>query len=269
MTGAAEQPLEGAATAGTGRPLITAMMLVRDRAELMPEAIESILGQTESDFELIIVDDNSSDDSLGVAQACAARDTRVRVFANGRPLGIPRSRNRALGLARGRFLAICDSDDVSEPDRFARQSAMLLAEPELGGVGGAIRCFTEDPAGGEVPTWHWGLRDGRPEFAFPAAMFRVKALRTVGGFDPGFRVAEDLDLAYRLVGAGYELRRDDAVAVNYRLHPGNVTASHARSRQMATLRAQLRGLRLMNGRWSARGYAVIGQSVLRLARPPR
>ncbi|TXH43843.1 MAG: glycosyltransferase [Actinobacteria bacterium] len=252
-----------------GAPLVTAMMLVRDRADLMPEAIESVLAQTEPDFELLIIDDNSADDSLAVAQAFADRDPRVRVFANGRPLGIPRSRNRALGLARGRFLAICDSDDISEPDRFSRHSAMLIAEPDLGGVGGAIRCFTGDPVGGEVPTWHWGLRDGRPEFAFPAAMFRVKALRRVGGFDPGFRVAEDLDLAYRLVGAGYELRRDDAVAVNYRLHPGNVTASHARSRQLATLRAQLRGLRLMNGQWSVRGYAVIGQSVLRLARPPR
>lgn len=252
-----------------GCPLISAMMLVRDRADLLGPAIDSVLAQTEGDFELIIIDDASSDDSLAVARERAAADERIRVYANETPLGIPRSRNRALELARGDFLAICDSDDLSTPDRFARHSALLLADERLGGVGGAIRCFTEQPGEGEVPSWHWGLRDGRPEFAFPAAMWRTEAVRQVRGFDPGFRVAEDLDLAYRVAGAGYRLLRDDVVAVHYRVHPGNVTAQHARSRQVATLRAQLRGLVLLRGRWTPRGYAVLGQSILRIARPPR
>ena len=244
------------------------MMLVRDRADLLGPAIDSVLAQTEGDFELIIIDDASSDDSLAVARERAAADERIRVYANETPLGIPRSRNRALELARGDFLAICDSDDLSTPDRFARHSALLLADERLGGWVGPSDASPNSRARARFrPGTGVCATGGRsslspPRCGAPKQCGR-SAVSTPASASPKIR----LGVSGRR--RGYRLLRDDVVAVHYRVHPGNVTAQHARSRQVATPAAQLRGLVLLRGRWTPRGYAVLGQSILRIARPPR
>jgi glycosyltransferase involved in cell wall biosynthesis len=244
-------------------PHITAMMLVRDRAQLLEPAAHSVLEQTDGDLELLIVDDGSRDSTPEVAARIAASDPRVRVLTNAESVGIPAARNQALAAARGEFLAICDSDDLSRPDRFARQRQRLDSDPALVAVGCRINAFSDDPASGSEPAWHWGLRDGRPEFAFPGTMLRTEAVRAAGGFDERYRVAEDLHLTYRLAGRGGRFATVDAVLVDYRIHAGSVTQRRAASLQWWTLRAQLRGLVELRGRVSARGYAVLVQTVLR------
>ena len=245
-------------------PAITAMMLVRDRAELLPAAARSVLLQSDPDLELVILDDGSSDATWAVAQAIANSDSRVRLLRNLESAGIPTARNHVLEEAHGRYVAICDSDDLSRPERFARQRAMLEADPELVGVGVRINAFEVDPQYGSEPRWHWGLRDGRLPFAFPGAMFRADALREAGGFDPSYPIAEDLQLAYRLAGAGGHFATVDEILLDYRIHAGSITARRALTREWCTLRAQLRGLRELRGRFSLRGYAVIVQSLLRV-----
>jgi len=245
-------------------PTITAMMLVRDRADLLDAAASSVLAQTERDLELVILDDGSSDDTWQVAQAIAARDERVRLLRNETSLGIPLARNQVLDAARGEYVATCDSDDLARPHRFAEQRAILDGHPEVVGVGARINAFRGgDPRGGSEPDWNWELRDGRLPFPFCSAMLRVEAVRAVGGFDPRYAVAEDLHLAYRLAGAGGDFATTDTIGVDYRLHDGAVTASRAVTREWCTLRAQLRGA--FEIRLSLRGYAVIAQSALRLA----
>ena len=245
-------------------PTITAAMLVRDRAELLEQAASSVLAQTDADLELVICDDGSTDDTWNVAQRLAECDARVVLLRNDTSRGIPAARNQVLAAARGRYLAICDSDDVSLPTRFARQRALLDARAELAGVGARFRAFEgDDPAAGSEPGWHWGLADGRLPFLFPTAMLRTDAVRAAGGFDEGFALAEDLDLAYRLAARGGRFDAVDEVLVAYRIHGGSITQRRALAREWHNLRAQLRGLRLLHGRFSARGYAVIGQSTLR------
>ena len=102
-------------------PAITAMMLVRDRATLLADAARSVLVQTDCDLELLIVDDGSTDDTAQVATRIAESDPRVRVLTNAQSVGIPAARNQVLAAACGRYVAICDSDDLSRPERFARQ----------------------------------------------------------------------------------------------------------------------------------------------------
>ncbi len=241
------------------------MMPVRNRADFLAPAMRSVLAQTERDFELVVVDDGSTDDSLRVAQRIAAEDERVVVLRNPVSRGIPVARNQVIAVARGRYLAICDSDDLSRPGRFAAQMRMLDADPGLVGVGVRIEAFSGDrPGDGVEPDWHWGLLDGRLPFAFCGAMLRLAEVRDVGGYDEGYPVAEDLQLAYRMAGAGARFGVVDEVLVDYRLHPGSTTNEFVRKRQWYVLRAQLRGLRELGGRLSPRGYAVIGQSGLRL-----
>ncbi len=245
-------------------PTITAAMLVRDRAGLLEQAAASVLAQTEPDLELVICDDGSTDDTWTVAQSIAQRDARVVLLRNAASRGIPAARNQVLAAARGRYLAICDSDDVSLPNRFRSQRELLDADPALAGVGARFRAFEgDDPDAGAEPGWHWGLADGRLPFLFPTAMLRVDAMRAAGGFDEAFALAEDLELTYRLAARGGTFTAVDEVLVAYRIHGGSITQRRALAREWHNLRAQLRGLRLLRGHFSARGYAVICQSMLR------
>ncbi len=247
-------------------PTITAAMLVRDRADLLDAAATSVLAQSEDDLELVICDDGSIDATWDVATALAERDARVVLLRNETARGIPAARNQVLEAARGTYLAICDSDDISLPDRFRSQRAVLDADPALAGVGARFHAFEgDDPATGREPTWHWGLADGRLPFLFPTAMLRTAAVRAAGGFDEAFALAEDLELAYRLAARGGTFATVDEVLVAYRIHPGSITQRRAVRREWHLLRAQLRGVRLLRGRFSPRGYAVICQSMLRLA----
>ena len=257
-------------------PTITAMMLVRDRADLLEAAMRSVLAQTERDLELVVFDDGSRDDSRAVAERVAARDARVRVLGveAGASLGIPAARNRVVAAARGRYLAVCDSDDLSRPERFAAQRALLDTNARLAGVGARFSTFhghaprpTNSPAAAESldhePGWHWGLRDGRLPFLFPTAMLRLESVRAVDGFDPSYALAEDLHLCYRLAAAGGRFASVDAVLVDYRIHDGSITQSRARAREWHNLRAQLAGIALLRGRFSVRGWAVLAQSLAR------
>ncbi len=247
----------------TADPTVTAMMALRNRVTLMDESIRSVLSQDDPDFELIIVDDCSTDGSWESAVSWADCDPRIRVERMPAPTGISTVRNTAVELARGRYLATCDSDDLSRPDRFRVLSRYLDSHPAAVGVGGRIRCFTTDPrVDAWLPDWHFGLADGRLPFHFSAGLVRTDAVRVAGGYDPALPVAEDLDLAYRLaaLGALVELPH---VVMDYRVHPGNVSGDR-RLRERANLRAQLRGLRGMRGRFSPRGYLVLGQSVGRV-----
>ena len=98
----------------------------------LQEAIDSVLGQTFTDWELIIVDDGSTDDTADVLARCT--DSRIRIYTLAKNVGRAGARNVALGQARGRYIAICDSDDISAPTRFTEQVAFLDANPNIGVV---------------------------------------------------------------------------------------------------------------------------------------
>lgn len=255
-------------------PTVSALMIARNRAATLPAAVSSIQEQEGVSWELLIVDDASSDDTVAIAQRLAARDNRIKVLSNDGPPGIPGARNSGVAAARGRFLAICDSDDLSRPGRFVEQAVALDADGGMGGVGAQINAFRAEPADGRVPDWRWGLRGGRGPFAFPSAMLRLDAVRQVGGFDNRFLVVEDLDLFYRMAAIGWRFATLDRVLVDYRFDGDGSMSTHPRGAAL-TLRAQLRGLRGLRGGFSPQGYATVVQTMGRAARealrrrPPR
>jgi glycosyltransferase involved in cell wall biosynthesis len=122
-----------------GRPLVSVVTIFLDAARFLDETVASILGQTCDDLELLLVDDGSHDGSAAIARLWAEREpSRVRCLAHpGRAnRGMSASRNLGLRAARGRYLALCDADDVWLPDKVARQVALLDAEPRAGMVWG-------------------------------------------------------------------------------------------------------------------------------------
>lgn len=246
-------------------PTVSALMIARNRAATLPAAIASVQRQGGPAWELVIVDDGSTDGTREIAEGIAAADHRVRVMANGNDAGIPGARNTGVTAARGEYLAICDSDDLSHPNRFARQVAVMSRNPHLGGVGSRINVFQDDPAQGYVPQWRWGLTGGRGPFPFPTAMLRTSAIREVGGFDSDFSVVEDLDLCYRMAGHGWAFELLDDVLVDYRFSGSGSMATDPRGARL-TLRAQWRGLIALRGRFTPAGYATLTQSLGRAAR---
>src|SRR5688572_15667789 len=116
-------------------PKVSVFIPVYNRERYLCVAVNSILAQTFTDFELLLVDDGSTDGSLALLERYAARDRRVRVEANGTNLGIPRTRNRGLELARGEYIALLDSDDYAYPGRLEAQVRFLDAHPDHVQVG--------------------------------------------------------------------------------------------------------------------------------------
>lgn len=118
-------------------PKVTVFVPVYNREAYIGAAIESILGQSFSHFEILLVDDGSTDRSVEVLRSYD--DPRLRVVCHEHNLGIPQTRNRGLELAQGEYIALLDSDDIAQPDRLQHQVAFLDRHPDIVQVGGWVR----------------------------------------------------------------------------------------------------------------------------------
>ena len=120
-------------------PLISVIMPVYNGEKYLNKAVESILGQTFTDFELIVVDDGSTDGSAAILESFCQNDTRVIVQKHSQNKGIPAALNAGLALARGRYIARMDADDICLPERFEKQAAFLEKHPEIDVLGSAVQ----------------------------------------------------------------------------------------------------------------------------------
>ena len=133
----------------TAQPdLISVVTCAHNSERFLPEAIESVLAQTYPHWELILVNDASTDETSAIMDRCAAEDDRIRVIHNRDNLGNTRARNLAVRAASGEYIAVLDSDDVALPDRLERSLAALKTHPDaalIGGPGILIEEHGEEP----------------------------------------------------------------------------------------------------------------------------
>ncbi|MCY3867896.1 MAG: glycosyltransferase family 2 protein [Chloroflexi bacterium] len=125
-------------------PAVSVVMPVYNGECYLAEAIESILGQTFTDFEFIIVDDGSRDGSAAIIHDFAKRDERIRVIQHERNRGLTSARNSGIAASRGQFVAAMDHDDISLPRRIEKQADFLHSHPRLGLVGTHVRTLLPD-----------------------------------------------------------------------------------------------------------------------------
>lgn len=126
-------------------PLISVILPVYNRADFLPRAIESILNQTYQKWELLILDDGSTDNSLAIAKRYAVRDERIKVFSLPHN-GVISARNKGFDVARGKYIALLDSDDASTPDRLEKQVRYLETHPNITLLGTAVLPFNSNRA---------------------------------------------------------------------------------------------------------------------------
>lgn len=194
---------------------VTVLMTVFNGLPYLGRAIESVLDQSFTDFEFLIIDDASTDESVACIQSYG--DPRIRLVCNEQNLGQARSLNKGLQLARGRYIARLDQDDLCLGERLEKQVAVLDARPEVAVVGTWTYFLDSEgkrtgPFGGEVANFgslvSCLLFTGGCPFFHPSVMFRRSVVTGLGGYDPAFAPAEDVDLWVRLVMArcdGYVL----------------------------------------------------------------
>jgi glycosyltransferase involved in cell wall biosynthesis len=218
-------------------PTVTVVIPVHDRARYLGAAIDSVLAQTFTDFELIVADDGSTDGSDAIAAGYA--DPRVRLLRNGTNLGAPATRNRAIAEARGRYVANLDSDDLMRADRLARQVAFLDAHPDIALLGSDK---------GRIDSGGRRMRKLRRRPTAPAAvaarllfrcciahtsmMARTAVLRD-HPYDTSFPVSQDFDLFTR-IAERHAVGNLPEPLVLYRRHATQVSLQHARTRAMQT-----------------------------------
>jgi GT2 family glycosyltransferase len=205
-------------------PSVSVVMPVYNCRRYLGEAVDSILNQTYRDFELIAVDDGSSDGSADVLRDRAAADARVKVVS--RPnTGIVGALNDGLAASRGKYVARMDGDDVARPERFERQVRFLDEHPDVLVVGAWVQ--TIDPFGIPIgedcrPTEHAeidaGLLAGRGgSIVHPSAVMRRDAVLRVGGYRREYQDSEDLDLWLRLAEIG-KVANMPEILLQYRRH---------------------------------------------------
>lgn len=218
-------------------PAVSVVMATYNGAALVGATIASLQAQSFADFELIVVDDCSADDTAAVVEAVA--DPRIRVIRSGVNRGVVLARNAAFAHARGRYIAALDHDDLCHPERFARQVAYLEAHPGTVLVGTAANVLQDGAilpsslaALSTPPMIEWLLRIENP-LVWSSVMMRGDAARRLDPFTrPAMVYAEDFDLYHRITAFGRIARLDDAL-MTYRRH-GN----GASQRQLLAMRAR-------------------------------
>ncbi len=211
-------------------PAISVIMAAYNGAALVGETIASLRAQTFRDWELLVVDDCSTDDTLAVLRAI--EDPRITVIASGTNQGPVHARNRAIASARGRYITALDQDDLCMPHRMARQAAFLDANPKVALVAAAALLLQADKAEPWPGERHlspamidWLLLTQNP-LVWSTAMFRADAARRLDPFTrPELRYAEDFDL-YRRIRAFGTIARIDEPLLEYRCHPGGASQKY-------------------------------------------
>ncbi|HTL71039.1 MAG TPA: glycosyltransferase family A protein [Candidatus Eisenbacteria bacterium] len=212
----------------SSRPRVTVGMPVHNARPYVAAAIESVLAQDHPSFELVIVDDGSTDGTAGVLQRYRDRPG-VRIVSNKKRLGRGRSRNLITRLSRGIYLSPCDADDVMLPGNLKTLGRYLDRHPDVGAVYADVRMETVDRRGrvlkqngirGRDCNRTWDLFDYAVNH--PGCMMRKSCLVRVGGYDEKVAYVDDWSLFLKLAEITRIRYLPGRAYYVWRQHPGNV-----------------------------------------------
>ncbi|MGF1511649.1 MAG: glycosyltransferase [Myxococcota bacterium] len=209
-------------------PILSIVMSVRNAASTVEETMRSILAEREIDFELVLMDNGCTDDTI--PRVRAFRDSRIRIYP-GPGTSLAAAINEAFGHARGRYIVRIDGDDLCPLGSLARRVEWLEAHPEFGAVSGAFE--TMDVNGRNRARTHTGdeplestqeLLDGKPRTHIGTFVIRADAVRAIGGTREWFKFLDDQDFQFRLA-EHCRIMYLPILSLSYRLHNATITHS--------------------------------------------
>lgn len=220
-------------------PTITIVMPVYNAAATLADTLSSVLSQSVADFELIIIDDGSTDDSLSQLKAHAAFDERIRLVARDNA-GVSSARNLGVELGCAPLIAFIDADDIWTPDKLARHLACHTAAPNLAASYARIGFLPQDASVmsacrtvsslGNQPLALIDVLGENPVCTMSNLCVRRDWFLRTRGFDTELSHAEDQDFLAQLLACGAEIRAIDAVLVGYRFSPDGLSMDLDRMR---------------------------------------
>jgi glycosyltransferase involved in cell wall biosynthesis len=243
-------------------------MSVHNGSDTVAEAIESVLAQSFTNFEFIIIDDGSTDSSPGIIAQYAEKDPRIRVISQQNE-GLTRALNRGLETCSAPFVARADADDRSLPERLARQVRFMEEHPDVVLVGSGVHLLNVQReiyqtvlAPQDDDSVRRAMRK-RNIFFHSAVMMRAEVVRELGGYDPDFIRSQDYDLWLRLLDLGEGANLPQAL-VELDQGPGRVSRRQARKQVSAAIKAKWKNRkgRVLKGTpphvfwWQLRGYII-------------
>ena len=219
------------------KPKISVITITRNRAGFIAKAIQSVLNQTFSDFELLIGDDDSQDGTEKIIKNFVSKDNRIKYFKNSPALGISGNRNKALSMTSGKYIAVLDSDDFwTDKNKLQKQFDFLKNNPDYILVGSNIKIIDEN--GNFIKDTDFETEDLEirkkilkdNQIAHSSVMMRKDMIEKVGGYDNELSCVEDLDLFLRLGKFG-KMKNLEEITTSYTRHSQGF--SHQRKISMA------------------------------------
>ena len=224
-------------------PKVSVIIGIYNVADTLQEALDSILNQTYQDFEIILCDDGSADNTVAIAEPYAlAYPQKITLLRNEVNMGLNYTLNKCLDHAGGEYIARMDGDDLCDPTRFEKQVAFLDAHPEIAIVSTAMTHFDENGIYRisrlkEYPEKLDFVKEN--PFCHAPVMIRAEAYRAVGGYTVAKQMlrVEDVNLWFKLYAAGYKgyniqeplyMMRDDREASSRRKFKYRVNSTYAR-----------------------------------------
>lgn len=228
-----------------GTPEISVIMSVYNGEKYLSEAVDSICGQTFQDWELIVINDCSADSTAQILEKYAASDNRIRVYTNEYNLKLPASLNKAIGLARGRYIARMDADDIALPERLEKQLEFMKAHSDV--MISSCRYMTL--SGTEASSGGGG---GRCDFEavkalllvtnpilHPGVIAKSDVIKKLG-YDETLTCTEDFDIWARAAKSGMAIKIQRDYLMLYRIHGSQITGTTLEKQKKEVLSIQKR-----------------------------
>jgi glycosyltransferase involved in cell wall biosynthesis len=234
-------------------PIVSVVMSVYKGERFLRESVESILDQGFCNFEFIIIDDGSTDSSASLLDSYQRNDPRVRVYHQ-ENRGLVESLNCGCGLARGKYIARMDADDIAVRDRLMKQIEFMEEHPEVAVLGGAIEVI--NTVGKSLATHHYPIKNpeiqqallhGDCPLVHPAILMRKDVFASVGGYRKVVIDAEDYDLWLRMADRS-QLANLEAVVLKYRRHPYQISIRRSKRQALSNLTARISAELRRNGK---------------------
>jgi glycosyltransferase involved in cell wall biosynthesis len=214
-------------------PQVSIVLPVRNAVDTLEECLQSINQQSFKGYEVLIIDDGSSDGSVELVSRWVERDVRIKLFTQG-PLGVVVALNRGLSVAKAPLIARMDADDVMYPERLSKQVAFLTEHPDIGLVATQVRLFPDEKvqAGyAEYVRWQNNCLSSEEineeifvesPFAHPSVMFRHEVVCALGAYREG-DFPEDYELWFRLMFSGVRMAKLAEVLLDWRESEGRLS----------------------------------------------
>lgn len=209
-------------------PDVSLIMSVYNGEDYLSEALDSVLHQTFTNWELIVINDCSTDGTAAILERYSAMDSRVRVYTNDVNLRLPSSLNKALSLAGGRYIARMDADDICLPDRLQKQYEFMQSHPDVA----LSSCRFMTLKNGVIASGGCGGKNDAESIKalllvtnpilHPGIIAKAEVIRELG-YDKNFTCTEDMELWTRFVLAGHKVEILSDYLMIYRLHDKQIT----------------------------------------------